>query len=307
MRNNHALTRRTFLRGAIILGAQSALPATGLLESAAGADAGGAGAPPDLAVAKGTDPVRNCLAAVEAIGGFPRFVKPGNRVVIKPNPIGRSRPDQALNTHPDMIEAVVRECLRAGARKIAVVSHDSERDMAANGTAQAVIRGGGEIKALDDVEMYREAAVPRGRILRTERIAADLFEADVFINMPIAKHHGQSGLTLSMKNLMGVNWDRIRYHQTDLDQCIAELASAVRSHLVIMDANHVLLTNGPMGPGDVLRGERVIAGTDMVAVDAFTANAFWGDASRARHIRIAYDLGVGEMDLAKLSIREFEA
>jgi len=304
----HAVTRREFIHRSALIGAHAALFSGGLARAAGGPASWRFAKPEaDLAVAAGDDPARNCLAAVEALGGFPRFVHADDFVVVKPNPIGNSPPEAALNTHPAMVRAVVQECLRAGARRVVVLSHDSRRGMIANGTAAAVTEAGGELHALEREEEFREVPVPRGRILRSEKIAAELLEADVFINMPIAKHHAGSEVTLAMKNLMGVNWNRILYHQTNLHQCIAELATVVPHSLVIMDANHVLLTNGPGGPGEVRRGRQVIAGVDPVAVDAFTTRAFFREPERIDHIRIAHELGVGEIDLAKLKIREFEA
>ncbi len=260
----------------------------------------------DLAVAKGDSPVKNCLSAVEALGGFSRFIREGDRVVVKPNPVGRGGPELATSTHPDMVETVVRECLRLGATRVTVLSHDDQRSFLMNGIAAAVERGGGILKPLMDVGQYREVVAPRGTILRRELIAADLLDADVFINMPIAKHHAGAEVTMAMKNLMGLNWDRVHYHQTDLHQCIAELAATVRQSLIIMDANHVLLTNGPVGPGEVLDARMVIAGVDPVAVDAYATRAFFREPNLIRHIRIAHELGVGEIDLAKLDIREFD-
>jgi uncharacterized protein (DUF362 family) len=293
------IPRRDFLKWSAALGAQAALAAT------VGAKVGKSR--PDLAVARGDSPARNGLAAVEALGGFSRFVKEGDVVAIKPNPIGRSQPEGAIHTHPELLEAVIRECRRVGAREVIVFSNDERPPMLINGTAAAVERAGGTLLSLSKPEEFREILVPRGRILRTQQVAAALLDADVFINMPIAKHHAGSTVTLSMKNLMGVNWDRIQFHRTDLHQCIAELTATVRPDLIILDANHVLLTNGPMGPGEVLAGKRVIAGTDPVAVDAFATKAFFGEPGRIRHIQAAYDLGAGEIDFDRLRIREFEA
>lgn len=297
-------TRRKFLRDSAIFAATLASGSVGgaLYRGARAADV--PAETPDLTIAKGEDPAKNALAAVAALGGFPRFVHPGDKVVLKPNPIGTSPPDRALNTHPDMIEAVVRECLRAGAKEVVALSHDEMRSMELNGTKAAVERGGGRLVALTSMDEFREVLVPRGRTLRRVHLAADIIDADVFINMPIAKHHAGSQVTFSMKNLMGVNWDRNYFHATDLQRCIAEIATAVPHTLVIMDANHVLLTNGPAGPGEVLRAKQVVASTDPVAVDAYATTFFGIDPGDVDHIRTAYDLGVGEIDLAKLRVRE---
>ena len=261
----------------------------------------------DLAVVTGPSPAKNCLKAVDALGGFKRFIRSGDSVVIKPNPVGRNRPERAINTHPDMIRTVITECIQAGAKTVKVVSHDDRRSFIMNGTAEAVEQAGGSWHTLNEESQYRRIVVPRGTILRHELVSADVLDADVFINMPIAKHHAGTAVTLSMKNLMGINWDRIRFHRTDLHQCIAELAATIRQNLIIMDANHVLLTNGPIGPGEVKAAETVIAGVDPVAIDAFVTRLFWQDPAEIPHIRLAHELGVGEIDFSKLSIREIAA
>jgi uncharacterized protein (DUF362 family) len=302
------LSRREFLRRSVTIGAGAALASTGLVPGPLNARELDSYQPAiDLAVAKGSSPSRNCLAAVEALGGFGKFVKNGDKVVVKPNPIGGNPPDRAVNTHPDMVESVIRECLRAGAREVVALSHDDARSFTENGTATAIERAGGKLTVANDRDQYRQILVPRGRILEHVEIAAEVLDADVFINMPIAKHHAGSRLTLTMKNLMGINWNRIVFHQTDLHQCIAELATTVKHHLVILDANHVLLNNGPGGPGDVLKAGHVVAGVDPVAVDAFATSYFDLEPAMIDHIRIAYELGVGEMDLDRLKIEEFAA
>ena len=299
MRFGDRMARRDFLRWSAALGAQAALTAT--------VGAKGLAPRPDLAIAHGDSPGRNGLAAVEALGGFARFVKEGDVVAIKPNPVGRALPENAVHTHPELLEAVIRECLRVGAREVIAFSNDERSPMVFNGTVGAVERAGGRLVCLSQPEEFREIVVPRGRILRTQQVAKVLLDADVFINMPIAKHHAGSSVTFSMKNLMGVNFDRMHFHRTDLHQCIAELTSAVRPDLIILDANHVLLSNGPAGPGEVLTAKRVIAGTDPVAIDAFATKAFFTEPARIRHIQAAYDLGAGEIDVGRLKIREFQA
>ena len=298
------MSRRRFIKYSTIAGVHAAFSSPILAAVTDGAHLRTVETDCDLAVVTGSSPAKNCLRAVDALGGFNRFIRSGDSVVIKPNPVGRNRPEQAINTHPEMIRVVVTECINAGAKTVKVVSHDDRRSFIMNGTAEAVEQAGGTWHTLNEESQYRNIVVPRGTILRHELIAADILDSDVFINMPIAKHHAGSTVTLSMKNLMGINWDRIRFHRTDLHQCIAELAATVRQNLIIMDANHVLLTNGPIGPGEVKTANTVIAGIDPVAIDSYVTNLFWGDPGAIRHIRIAHDLGVGEIDYSKLSIRE---
>jgi len=160
----------------------------------------------------------------------------------------RIRPDAtaeaAISTHPELVAAVVRACREAGAAEVLVASHDDARSFVATGIAAAATGAGCVWEALEQRERYREVPVPRGRILRREAIAIPVLEADVFINLPIVKQSPEVEISVALKNLMGVNWDRLRFHRADLNACIAELASVVPHELVIADANHVLLTNG---------------------------------------------------------------
>lgn len=294
------LPRRRFLRGAAILGAGLAIPAPGLGASNPERPA----RPPDLAVARGGTPAENCLAAVAALGGFARFVRPGARVVIKANVCGTLPPEAAVCTHPEMVAAAIRACREAGAADVLVVSHDPRRSFTSTGTDKAVEAAGGRWDAIGRRDQYREAPVPRGYLLGREEIAVAVLEADVFINMPIVKQSPEVMLSAALKNLMGVNWNRIRFHETDLNQGIAELAGAVRHDLVITDANHVLLSGGPMGPGTVKRAGEVFAGFDPVAMDAYAARYLELAPEAVPAVRIAHELGIGSMDLSALRISE---
>jgi uncharacterized protein (DUF362 family) len=261
----------------------------------------------DLAVAKGGSPAANALAAVAALGGFAKFVRPGERVMIKPNPVGTSPPEKAIHTHPEIVEAVIRECLRVGAREVVVVSADDADSARRNGTVAAVERGGGILKLISKPEEFHPVFIPRGRAVTNLALAADLQDADVFINLPIAKHHAATRVTLAMKNLMGLVRDAQSFHRIGLHQCIADLTTAIPHDLVIMDANHVLLTNGPVGPGKVLVAGQVIAGIDPVAADSYALRYFGLLAAEVPHIIAAEAQGAGTADLSRLVIREVEA
>jgi uncharacterized protein (DUF362 family) len=306
------VSRRDFLKRAAALSAGAAATTLGASlgitpRSFAGSLVPRHVPPIDLAVVTGDEPARNCLTAIDALGGFEKFVRSGDKVVVKPNPVGTSLPERGINTHPAMVEAVVRECKKAGAREVLVVSNDELRSFQGNGIAAAVERAGGVVRTLQDRDRFRVVTVPRGRILQRVDIAEDVLDCDLFINMPIAKHHAGSRFTGSLKNLMGVNWDRLYFHSTDLHQCIAEMSTVIRHDLVIMDANHVLLTNGPVGPGQVLNARQVIAGVDPVAVDSYAVSYLKLEPKDVGHIRAAWELGVGEMDRTALRVRELQA
>ncbi len=293
-------SRRRFLQGSLLLGINAALPC----RRAQATDEGF----PHLAVARGGTPAANCQAAVEALGGFRRFVRPGSRVVIKPNPTGHSPdPASATYTHPEMVAAAVAGCLQAGASRVRVLSNDSQRSFKVSGIGAAAERAGASWAAIESATQYREIPVSRGSLLGREAIAIEVLEADVFINMPIVKQSPEVILTAAMKNLMGVNWDRMRFHRVDLNRAIAELTGAVRHDLTIVDANHVLLSNGPYGPGEVGRPGQVFATINPVTADAFAARYLDRRPEQIPHVRMAHELELGEIDLARLRIVELSA
>jgi uncharacterized protein (DUF362 family) len=259
---------------------------------------------PDLAIATGGDPATNTMKAIEALGGIERFVKKGSKVAIKPNPATANSPEIASTTNPAVVGTVVGLCMEAGARDVVVLSHDAMRNFEGSGIMDAASSAGARVVAAVSRDQYRSVPVLRGRLLRNVEIANEILDADVFINVPIAKHHSQAELTLAMKNLMGINWNRLYLHQHGLHQGIADLSTVVNHDLIVMDANRLLLTNGPAGPGQTRDDKTVIAGTDPVAIDAYTTTLFNRTPREIRHIRYAYELGLGEIDLEKLSIEE---
>ena len=298
------LSRREFLISGGKLGlaymGMSMLPRTNLLKAVTEVGHG----LPDLAVAKGGDPATNTLKAIQALGGIERFVKKNDKVAVKPNPITTSGPEVAANTNPFVVETIVNMCRQAGASDVVVLSHDDIRGFEGNGIQEAATRAGGRVLAATSRDVYRRVQVLRGKVLREVEIIGDILDADVFINVPIVKHHSQATVTLSMKNLMGINWNRRYFHQYGLHQCIADLSTAVKTDLIVMDANRILLTNGPSGPGQTREEKTVIAGTDPVAIDAYATTLLGRNPNDIDHIRFAYELGVGEMALENLRIQE---
>jgi uncharacterized protein (DUF362 family) len=256
-----------------------------------------------LAVAKGANPAENTRKAIEALGGIEKFVRPGDRVLLKPNCISSNGPTSAVNTNPEVVGEIARLCQKAGARAIYATGHDVPTVWIGNGIQSALSAYGGKITAANSLEGYISVKLPRGLLLRETMVVKELMEYEVFINLPVAKHHAGSQLTFGLKNYMGLCWDRITMHRTDLHQCIADLNTVRKADLTVLDATRMLLTNGPSGPGQVRQEDTIIAGSDPVAVDAYGATLFKQEPRKIRHILAGYEMGIGEMDLGKVEIR----
>ena len=265
--------------------------------------------PKDLAVASGKNPRRITRAAVDALGGMDKLVGKGDFVVIKPNIAWNRPPDVAATTNPEVVAELVKMCKEAGADKVLVVDHIIDRPAEAvmnfTGIRPAAEKAGAKTMAAQNESDYGAITIPKGKLLKSDTCIKDILEADVWINVPIAKTHSSTELTLGMKNMMGCNWDRQAWHSSrSLDQCIADYATAVRPDLTVLDANRILVTNGPKGPGETRDTHKVIAGVDPVAVDAYGTTLFSLKPQDVKHIALAHELGVGEIDLAKMRIVE---
>ncbi|MBI5248519.1 MAG: DUF362 domain-containing protein [Desulfomonile tiedjei] len=301
--------RREFLRKGLITTAAVLTTASGALNPAMSF----AESPPDLVICHGNDPEAMTRSAVEALGGIKRFVKPGNKVLIKPNMSFASGPGAGSNTHPGIVKEVARLCADAGASKISVVDNvlhspaDCMKLSKIPETCKDIANT--TVSYAKNKRLFREVKVDQGKQLKSMEVLADALDADVLIAIPVGKSHSSSGVSLSMKGMMGLIFDRLSFHtRHDLHESIVDMVTVLKPHLVIVDGTRILSTGGPGGPGKVIPLNLIIASTDMVAADAqMVALGTWYDKKfqpqQVRHIRSASERGLGRMDLDKLNIK----
>lgn len=258
-------------------------------------------------VAEKDTPANLVRKAMKAMGGMKKFVKAGSRVVVKPNIAFARTPEIAATTNPKVVAEIVRLCLEAKAKEVLVLDHtlDPARiTYEMSGISQAVTPLGGRMVTVSRRD-FVPIEVPKGKILRAYevKVLKQILDADVFINVPIAKTHTSAVLTLGIKNLMGIIQDRGAWHDSgDLHQCIADFATAVKPHLNIIDAVRILATGGPRGPGQVEQKDTVIVSTDIVAADVYATQLFRRTPQQVPHIVKAQELGVGVADLKRIKV-----
>jgi uncharacterized protein (DUF362 family) len=299
------MTRRGFLKRALAAG--FAAYGIGELGGIDGLPEAEGAAPSSIVVASKRSPEALVRAAVDGLGGMGKFVKRGARVVVKPNMAWARKPQQAATTNPQVVAEIVRLCKAAGAGSVMVIDHvlDSPDATVLNitGLKQASEAAGAKVVSARATAMYQTVTLSRGKTLKSADVLRDIRRADVFINVPIAKVHSATTVTLGCKNLMGVVWDRGTWHRIGLDQCIADFAAEVKPDLTILDAVRTLLTNGPKGPGKTASPGVVVAGTDPLAVDAYGATLLDFKPEQIGHLRLAAVAGVGEIRLDHIKVK----
>jgi uncharacterized protein (DUF362 family) len=270
-----------------------------------------------VAIASGGSPGGNAKKAVAALGGMGAFIGRGDVVVVKPN-IGWDRtPEQAANTDPEVVVAVAEMCLAAGAKSVRIFDrtcNEPRRCYASSGIQEAVERFAKRNHAEDAIRIYHVeerkfvlTAIPGALALKEWELYRDALEADKVVNIPIAKHHTLAGITLGLKNMMGVMGGNRGQVHFRLPECLVDINRRVPPRLTVIDAGRVLLRNGPSGGNlaDVKVFGKAFASADVVAADVVAAERIFGlKPGDVSHIQKALESGLGISSPAQIRLLE---
>jgi uncharacterized protein (DUF362 family) len=287
------MKRRDFLK--VLLSSSLYLAARPLLAYTA--------APPgDVGIARGKDSDQAVRKAIELIGGIRRFVSPGAVVLVKPNISFNSPPELKANTDPRIVRTLVHLCFEALAAKVYVCDRSltsPKLSYRTSGIEAAAREAGARMLYVNEVsdKLYPLVRVPDGVFLKETRVNRFVLEADVLINVPVAKHHSAAGLSLGMKNLMGLTGDnRSRWHW-QLHEAISDFNRVVTSDLTVIDATAIMLRNGPTGGRlEYLKPlDTVIASGRVVQADSEACRLFDLKPEDLGYLRLAEAKGLGRL------------
>lgn len=261
----------------------------------------------ELAAIKGGEPDEMFARAINSLGGIEKFVKPNQTVVVKPNIGWDVRPELGADTNPKLVSEIIKQCLKAGAKKVYSFDHTCDNWTSCytnSGIESAVKNAGGVMVPGNSQSYYQSVDIPKGKILTDAKVHELILESDVFINVPILKNHGGAKLTISMKNLMGAVWDRRYWHRNGLHQCISDFATLRLPDLNVVDAYMVMKRNGPRGysEDDLVPMKTQIISSDIVAADAAAAKVFGMEPANVSYIEYADSMSAGTMNLQNLEI-----
>lgn len=307
------MKRRDFLKAIAISGAAVTLKMNGGMDVLAQTVKSSSGTPIDIMAVMGGEPAEMFKRAITEMGGMSKFIKRGQTVAIKPNIGWDRKPELAANTNPDLIAEIVRQCLAAGAKEVSVFDHtcdDWVKCYKTSGIEDAAKTAGAKVLPADKESYYRSVTLPKGKSLKDAQIHQAILDNDVWINVPILKHHGGANLSISMKNYMGIVWDRRIFHRNDLQQCIADICTFDKKPVLnIVDAYRIMQTNGPQGrsENDVVTTKGLFISQDIVAVDT-AASKFFNQVremplDHVKHLANGEELKIGTMQIDKLNIK----
>ncbi|MFA7256250.1 MAG: DUF362 domain-containing protein [Kiritimatiellales bacterium] len=252
--------------------------------------------------------MEKCMKTIFANGGFGPNAK---TVALKVNAGWERTPEQAANTHPELVDVFLEKALASG---VSVVipehpCHRAEKSFPASGIQQVADKH--NVKMIDlktNKNSFKEIAIPEGKTLKKEQVAREFLDADAVVNMPVAKHHSGGKLTICMKNWMGAIEGRKLWHVKGLHQCIADFSSFMKPTWAIVDATRCMTSKGPQGPSpDMIYPQQVILSKDQVAADTVAARLFHDDPLEVvNYLAIARDMGIGETDVGNMNIHNIQ-
>lgn len=312
------MKRRDFLKAAAVTGLATTFKLTEGMELMAQKSAkpslksGGT----DLVAVMGGEPAQMFQKAIAELGGMGKYVKKGQKVCVKPNIGWDKTPELASNTNPELVAEIVRQCLKAGAAEVVVFDNscdDWRKAYKNSGIEAAATAAGAKMMPAKEATYYREIALPKGIVLKSAKVHQAILDSDVWINVPVLKNHEGALMTISMKNHMGIVWDRGFFHRNDLQQCIADICTLNKPAVLnVVDAYRVMKTNGPRGrsTSDVANPKALFVSSDIVAVDT-AATKFFGQMENmplesVKHIALAQAHHLGTMDLSKLHVKKIQ-
>lgn len=307
------MNRREFLKKSAQYAAVGAagLHVPGMIEAVYAAEK-----EPNIVVANG-GPGPATRAAVNAFGGMGRFVKQGDKVVIKPNMSFPNPPEWGSTTHPDVVRELTAMCVEAGASSVLVLDNPLR-------SAELCLVRSGVRKACEDLAhtqvqgptnkaFYEEVRIPEGKALTSTMVMKKVLEANVLIAAPVAKSHSATGVSMALKGMMGLIYDRKDFHlNLDIDVAVVDLCTVLKPKLTVIDASRILSEGGPSGPGKVIPMNKIIASRDMVAADSMAVElgTWYGrkfKSHQVKHIQIAGQRGLGNMDISAQTVKEVSA
>jgi uncharacterized protein (DUF362 family) len=245
------------------------------------------------------------------MGGIERFVKPGSRVMIKPNMSFANPPEWGTGTSPQAVYIMAKLCLEAGAKRVIICDNtlrEPEACKVKTGIAEAIKPLKGVVLFIPKQDsMFIAKSDSRAKSLLTTEVVKQVYESDLLISLPAAKSHSAAGVSLNCKGLMGLIKERGSFHRdTDMHTAIPELLYYMKPHLCFVDATRALLDNGPAGPGKVVELNTFVGGIDPVAVDSYavTLASWYGktfDGTKVKHLKNAGEMKLGNVESSMIS------
>jgi uncharacterized protein (DUF362 family) len=259
-----------------------------------------------MAVVRGDNRSATLAAAFKALGGLNRFIKNGDRVLLKVNAAFATPPILSATSHPQLVSELTRLCYQAGASSVLVTDNpinDPASCFELTGIARAARSSGAKV-LLPEANFFMTTSLPDAKLIKNWPVLYEpLKSVNKVIGVAPVKDHHRSGASMSMKNWYGLLGGRRNIFHQDIHTIIKELAMLIKPSLVVLDGTTAMVTNGPTGGSlsDLKSTNTMIVSTDQVAADAYGASLIGKSALELPFITKADEIGIGTADYKSLN------
>ncbi len=245
--------------------------------------------------------------AIDKLGGISKFIKPGQRVMIKPNLVVAKKVNQGVTTDPQVVKALIKIIKEGGVSDILIgdsssVGINTQRVMEKTGMLEVAREMNVETVCFEQAS-FKKINFPQGKFLTSMLLPDSVLNADVIINVPKAKTHYLDSITCCVKNWVSLipQGQRLKYHKNELSQVVADILNQIHPTLSVVDALIVGEGEGPISNTPRFLG-CILAGKDPVATDVVTGELLGFDALQLEYPWMAHLQGLGEINLDKIKI-----
>ncbi len=247
-------------------------------------------------------------SGLEALGGLSQYVRPGSRVLIKPNLLSARPPERAVTTHPLVVGALAAEVRRCGGVPFvgdspAGALKGLARVWKNTGMEDVCKRDGIELVGFEVAGTYIRQAGGR-----TFAISRPVLDADFVINVPKLKTHTLEVYTGAVKNMFGcvpglgkAGWHKEHPKPDEFAEVLVDVFTLATPGLNVMDS--VVAMEGP-GPSSGTPRELglLLLSTDALAMDVVACEVIGAVASEIPTNKVAASRGLGESLLSRIDV-----
>jgi len=248
------------------------------------------------------------------LGGIAHFIKPGSKVLVKPNLLMAKEPEAGITTHPEVVRAMIKQLKKINCRIFVGDSPSVWGKYIENVDSVYEITG---IKAVCHEEGVSLVKFDKRRMRDRFPLTTWLDQCDCLVNLAKFKTHGLTVLSAAIKNNFGLvcGTFKTELHKNYFEPerfagVLVDIFKEAKPVLTVVDGILAMEGDGPATSGKLRKANLLIAGSDCVAIDTVLSQIMSIPPDDVLTTKIAAERGLGESQEIELlgdKLEEFKS